>query len=84
MLREQYPKRFSFHLSASLGFETLPKSIVKRQFSTCIAREKDSKLCSEWIFRVLKIKKKIEKPMNVSRKQYQKWSTMNLIKSCER
>lgn len=57
MLREQYPKRFSFHLSASLGFETLPKSIVKRQFSTCIAREKASKLSSEWIFRVLKIKK---------------------------
>lgn len=83
MLREQYPKRFSFHLSASLGFETLPMSIVKRQFSTCIAREKDSKLRSERIFRVLKIKK-IEKSMNVSRKQYQKWSTMNLIKSCER
>jgi len=33
MLREQYPKRFSFHLSASLGFETLPKSIVKRKLA---------------------------------------------------
>lgn len=35
-------------------------------------------------FQSSKDKKKIEKPPNISRKQYQKWSTMNLIKSCER